>query len=107
MTLQPRGDGAAAASAREDFIANVAADILGKLPLEFDMNRIKKEMGVPGPTQVVLLQELARFNLLVERMRSTLKSCRRRSAARSACPATSTCSPPRSSTASCPRRGQR
>ena len=74
IDLQPRVSGSGGGISREDFIANVAADILGKLPVEFDMPLIKKKMGVPSPTSVVLLQELARFNLLVERMRSTLKN---------------------------------
>jgi dynein heavy chain len=74
VDLQPRVAGASGGVSREDFIANVANDILGKIPAVFDMPLIKKQLGVPSPTQVVLLQELARFNVLAERMRSTLKS---------------------------------
>jgi dynein heavy chain len=49
---------------REDFIAGVAKDILAKIPVPFDMPVIRKMVGVPTPCQVVLLQELDRFNKL-------------------------------------------
>jgi dynein heavy chain len=74
VDLQPRVAAGGGGVSREDFISSVAADILARLPSAFDMPTIKKRIGVPSPTQVVLLQELARFNLLVDKMRSTLKS---------------------------------
>ena len=74
VDLQPRVVAGGGGVSREDFISSVAADILARLPSAFDMPTIKKKIGVPSPTQVVLLQELARFNLLVDKMRSTLKS---------------------------------
>ena len=74
VDLQPRVAAGGGGVSREDFISSVAADILTRLPSAFDMPTIKKRIGVPSPTQVVLLQELARFNLLVDKMRSTLKS---------------------------------
>ena len=74
VNLQPRVVSGGGGVSREDFIASVATDILQRIPQVFDMPVIKKQIGVPSPTQVVLLQELARFNLLVDKMRSTLKS---------------------------------
>jgi len=47
---------------REDFIAGVARDIQSKIPEGFDLPLLKKEIGIPSPTQVVLLQELERWN---------------------------------------------
>jgi len=47
---------------REDFIAGVARDIQSKIPPRFDLPLLKKEIGVPSPTQVVLIQELERWN---------------------------------------------
>jgi len=50
----------------------VAADIQAKLPELFDTYNIKKKFEVPSPTQVVLLQELDRFNILLDTMTRTL-----------------------------------
>ena len=47
---------------REAFISNVARDIAGKIPEPFDTQLLKKSIGVPSPTQVVLLQETERWN---------------------------------------------
>jgi dynein heavy chain len=69
-------DGAGGIS-REDFIAQIAHDIQEKLPTPFDIVRITKSIGVPSPTQVVLLQELDRWNILVECMAGSLKDLRR------------------------------
>jgi len=74
IDLQPRQAGGGSGISREDFIANVARDILSKVPDAFDMQILKKEIGVPTPTQVVLLQELDRFNRLLDKMRATLKN---------------------------------
>lgn len=58
---------------REDFIANIASDIQGKLPQQFDLDKIRKKLGLDiSPTTVVLLQELERFNLLISRMSKSL-----------------------------------
>ena len=59
---------------REDVIGAVASDVLTRIPNSFDMPVIKKQIGVPSPIQIVLLQELALWNLLVEKISSTLKS---------------------------------
>ena len=45
-------------------ISGVATDILASLPEVFDMLVVRKEMGIPTPTQVVLQQELDLFATL-------------------------------------------
>ncbi|KAJ3299892.1 Dynein heavy chain 10, axonemal [Borealophlyctis nickersoniae] len=77
ISLQPRTAEGAGGISREEFIANIAGDIQAKLPTPFDVARIYKSIGTPSPTQVVLLQELERWNMLVERMASSLKDLRR------------------------------
>lgn len=63
---------------QEDVILQIAVDIEEKtLPPLFDEYNIRKSFGVPSPTQVVLLQELERFNLLILRMASTIKDLKR------------------------------
>jgi dynein heavy chain len=47
---------------REDFISGVARDIQTKIPQPFDLPLLKKDIGIPSPTQVVLIQELERWN---------------------------------------------
>eukprot|EP00163_Fabomonas_tropica_P031148 TRINITY_DN730_c1_g1_i6.p1 TRINITY_DN730_c1_g1~~TRINITY_DN730_c1_g1_i6.p1 ORF type:complete len:4200 (+),score=1431.71 TRINITY_DN730_c1_g1_i6:1002-12602(+) len=72
IDLQPRTTGSATGVSREDFIGQVAKDIKGKLPNDFDLQMIKKNIGVPSPTQIVLLQELDRFSRLLTLMATTL-----------------------------------
>lgn len=58
---------------RDDFIDSVAADILAKMPKPFEVFRIKKQLMMSlTPTGVVLLQELDRYNALVELIERTL-----------------------------------
>lgn len=58
---------------RDEFIDNVAADILAKMPKTFEVWRIKKSLQMSlTPTGVVLLQELDRYNALVEMIAQTL-----------------------------------
>ena len=73
VALQPRVGGGGDGVSREDFIGGVARDILDKLPEPFDMPVLRKRIGVPGPTTVVLLQELDRWNKMVEKMSGSLK----------------------------------
>jgi len=70
--LQPRVGGSSSGVSREDFIGNVAVDILSKIPEQFDMAVLRKKIGVPSPTMVVLLQELERWNKLLGKMKSSL-----------------------------------
>jgi len=69
---------AATGISREDYIENVANDILGKLPTDFDIDKTRKKFGSSiSPTSVVLLQELERFNKLLGRMRKSLVTLRK------------------------------
>lgn len=74
VNLQPRVVQGGGGVSREDVIGAVASDVLTRIPNSFDMPVIKKQIGVPSPIQIVLLQELALWNLLVEKISSTLKS---------------------------------
>jgi dynein heavy chain len=58
---------------RDTFIDNVAKEIITRIPAPYDVARTRQtyEMNLT-PTITVLLQELERFNLLLERMRKTL-----------------------------------
>jgi dynein heavy chain len=77
VDLQPRAGGASGGISREEFIGNVARDIQGKLPEPFDMQILKKEIGIPTPTQVVLLQELERWNKVLGVMVVSLRDLSR------------------------------
>ena len=57
---------------KDTYVGNVAKDIRSKLPELFDIPLISKSLPEKTPTQVVLLQELERFNLLVEVMKISL-----------------------------------
>ncbi|KAL7729890.1 hypothetical protein ACLKA6_014739 [Drosophila palustris] len=78
IELQPQtGEGTGGIS-RDDFIDQVAAGILKKLPPAFETWRIRKQIQMSlSPTGVVLLQELDRFNALVVRMKKTLELLRK------------------------------
>ena len=69
IDLQPRTGAGTAGASREDYIAGVVKDIQAKIPAGEDIMNIKKrlsaETGTVTPTQVVLLQELERWNNLV------------------------------------------
>lgn len=62
VELQPRTAGTGTGITREELIEKTAKDILQALPDTFDMPQLRKELGLPSPTQVVLLQELERWN---------------------------------------------
>lgn len=62
IELQPRAAGAGGGMSRDDFIKQTAQDVLNVIPDPFDLYVIKKEIGIPSPTQIVLLQELERWN---------------------------------------------
>ncbi|KAJ7569126.1 hypothetical protein O6H91_01G062100 [Diphasiastrum complanatum] len=62
---------------REELIKIVAADILAKLPKPFDLQVLKKKIGIPNPVQVVLFQELQRWNKLVTSIDESLRKLKR------------------------------
>ncbi|XP_013399815.1 dynein heavy chain 10, axonemal-like [Lingula anatina] len=78
VELQPQTGETGSGISREDFIDKIASDVLAKLPPEYDMDKIRKKLGIEiTPTTVVLLQELERFNILIKRMRVSLSTLKR------------------------------
>ncbi|GIQ85930.1 dynein heavy chain, partial [Kipferlia bialata] len=72
IALQPRAVAAGGGISREAYLQNVAAELLTKVPAEIDLIKTKKKFSRPSPTDVVLLQEIERFNVLVELIRLSL-----------------------------------
>ncbi|XP_039277456.1 dynein heavy chain 10, axonemal [Nilaparvata lugens] len=75
IDLQPQVGDSAGGASREDVIRSIAMDILEKLPKQYDIDKVLKgaSMSHIAPTQVVLIQELERFNLLIGRMMTSLQ----------------------------------
>jgi dynein heavy chain len=75
IDLQPRTAGSGGGMSRETYIENVAKDILSKVPPLTDLMVVKNSLPlVPSPTQVVLLQELERWNVLVDVITTSLRN---------------------------------
>ncbi|XP_076854099.1 dynein axonemal heavy chain 10 [Brachyhypopomus gauderio] len=73
IELQPQTGDSGGGISRDEYISQVARDIQNKLPRVFDLDVIRKKVGLDvSPTSVVLLQELERFNRLVLRMERSL-----------------------------------
>jgi len=63
---------------KDEIIANVAKEVLTKIPVPYDVNKVKRNFGVAvTPTAIVLFQELERFNKLIETMTRTLSQLRK------------------------------
>lgn len=63
---------------KDEFIDNVAKEILMKIPAPYDINKVKRNFGVAvTPTAIVLFQELERFNKLIETITKTLNQLRK------------------------------
>jgi dynein heavy chain len=63
---------------RDQFIDNVAKETLKKLPNAFDIWNIRKQFAMNlTPTLIVLLQELERYNRLINRIMQSLTLLRR------------------------------
>jgi len=78
MMQTDSGGGGAGGVNREDVITQLADDIQTKtLPQPFDEYNIRKSFDIPSPTQVVLLQELERYNKLIVRMHSSITDLKR------------------------------
>lgn len=77
LEMQTSDGGTSGGSNKEEFIAKTATEIQEKLPEPFDYYNIKKNYESPSPSQVVLLQELERFNILQEVIASTLFDLKR------------------------------
>ncbi|KAF8069431.1 DHC1 [Scenedesmus sp. PABB004] len=71
VDLQPRVGAAPGSVSRDDFVRGVARDVAAKLPEPFDLPLLAKGLGV------VLLQELARWNGVLEAMAASLKDLQR------------------------------
>ncbi|KAA0154745.1 hypothetical protein FNF29_02274 [Cafeteria roenbergensis] len=76
IDLQPRSAGGGEGVSRESVIQSTIDDVQGKVPEQEDILNIKKrftlEGATPTPTQIVLLQELERWNILVATIDSSL-----------------------------------
>jgi dynein heavy chain len=62
---------------KEEYISSVAVGIQEKLPEIMDLYNIKKKYELPQPTTIVLLQELERFNMLLEKIHVSLYDLQR------------------------------
>jgi len=63
---------------REDVILEIAEGIQTKaLPDVYDEYNIRKSFDIPTPTQIVLLQELERFNKLIVKMGSSISDLKK------------------------------
>merc|ERR1711991_1254583 len=72
IALQPRTSGGGDGISREDYIEKTAKDIYSKIPQTRELLTQRNESETITPCQVVLLQELERWNNLVKRMAGTL-----------------------------------
>ncbi|KAK2587900.1 hypothetical protein KPH14_003996 [Odynerus spinipes] len=78
IELQPQAATSATGISKEEFIDNIAKDILERVPLEFDLNKVKRNFGVGvTPSAVVLFQELERVNGLINIVLKTLSQLRK------------------------------
>ncbi|XP_052412947.1 dynein axonemal heavy chain 10 [Carassius gibelio] len=78
IELQPQTGDTGGGISRDEYISQVARDIQSKLPEVFDLDVIRKKLGLEiSPTSVVLLQELERFNKLTLRMIRSLAELQR------------------------------
>ena len=76
-SLHPAGELGSGIS-REDYLDKVVSDVVSKLPQETDLEKTRKAYGLEiSPTTIVLLQELERFNKLINRMRTSLLTLRK------------------------------
>lgn len=85
ISLQPRKASGDGGISREDHITSIATDIATKIPIEsmdvgsYDLMNVKRVLSgwnrgqAPTPCQVVLLQELERWNALAMKMASSLR----------------------------------
>ncbi|XP_018050925.1 PREDICTED: dynein heavy chain 10, axonemal [Atta colombica] len=80
IELQPQTDATVSVIgvSKDEFIDNVAKEILTKIPVPYDISKVKRNFGVGvTPTAIVLFQELERFNKLIETITRTLNQLRK------------------------------
>ncbi|KAJ3242061.1 Dynein heavy chain 2, axonemal [Chytriomyces hyalinus] len=72
LSLQPQVSSAGGVS-REEKVSGIASDILRKLPEDIDYDNTKRLFQHdPSPLNIVLLQEIARYNTLLQNIRKSL-----------------------------------
>ncbi|KYN43305.1 Dynein heavy chain 10, axonemal, partial [Trachymyrmex septentrionalis] len=78
IELQPQTAVSDIGVSKDEFIDNVAKEILTKIPAPYDISKVKRNFGVGvTPTAIVLFQELERFNKLIETITRTLNQLRK------------------------------
>ncbi|XP_050455387.1 dynein axonemal heavy chain 10 [Cataglyphis hispanica] len=78
IELQPQTAVTVIGISKDEFIDNIAKEILVKIPELYDINKVKKNFGVAvTPTAIVLFQELERFNQLIKTITRTLNQLRK------------------------------
>ncbi|KAG5320172.1 DYH10 protein, partial [Pseudoatta argentina] len=78
IELQPQTAVSDIGISKDEFIDNVAKEILTKIPTPYDISKVKRNFGVGvTPTAIVLFQELERFNKLIETITRTLNQLRK------------------------------
>ncbi|XP_011874224.1 PREDICTED: dynein heavy chain 10, axonemal [Vollenhovia emeryi] len=78
IELQPQTAVSVTGVSKDEFIDNVAKEILTKIPAPYDISKVKRNFGVAvTPTAIVLFQELKRFNKLIETITRTLNQLRK------------------------------
>nr|XP_031841739.1 dynein heavy chain 10, axonemal [Nomia melanderi] len=78
IELQPQTEVSSTGVSKDEFIDNIAKEVLEKVPAEYDIHKVKKTYGVAvTPIAIVLFQELERFNELIRTMKRTLRQLRK------------------------------
>ncbi|XP_020287480.1 dynein heavy chain 10, axonemal isoform X2 [Pseudomyrmex gracilis] len=78
VELQPQTSISVTGVSKDEYIDNVAKEILARIPTPYNIDKVKKNFGVSvTPTAIVLFQELERFNKLTETMTRTLNQLRK------------------------------
>jgi len=78
LLFEPKQGDSGGGMSRDEFIDATATDILKRLPTVYDLDKLKKKYGLEvTPTQIVLLQELERFNKLISTIDKSLSTLKR------------------------------
>ena len=77
IELQPRTGAGGGEMSREEYIDGVATDVLAKIPPPFDIQIVRKQVEVPSPSFIVLLQELERWNIVLHKMSTSLRELKK------------------------------
>ena len=77
IELQPRTAATSGEISREEYIETIAKDIQSSVPGQHDLVVLRNSFGTPNPIQIVLLQELERWNALTSKLGSSLSDLRK------------------------------